>query len=237
MRILRKYYQYANLDSSSFSIVDDDDAQKLFDIAVEQCPSYGKVIYPDIEEYMSDAEYEKVCKAEEKQFNSDRAKFAKDAKSKVLRWKESGLSLKTALETISERGSVNEEIYVDIYEAYQNELEKRNSVDFADLILKVVGIFEEYPDIATEISKRLQYVLVDEFQDTNMLQYDWLMHLVKYHGNLFVVGDIDQSLYSFRGSAPQIMQNLSNRWHWMLHLKQSEMYTTNLRSRKFISGP
>ena len=56
---------------------------------------------------MSDAGM-KVCKAEEKQFNSDRAKFAKDAKSKVLRWKESGFSLKTALETISERGSVNE---------------------------------------------------------------------------------------------------------------------------------
>ncbi len=75
-----------------------------------------------------------------------------------------------------------------------------NSVDFSDLILHTVKIFEKYNDIAQLYSKKFKYILVDEYQDTNFIQSEWLRYLSDHNKNICCVGDDDQSIYSWRGA-------------------------------------
>jgi DNA helicase II / ATP-dependent DNA helicase PcrA len=89
---------------------------------------------------------------------------------------------------------------VDAYALYQRRLEEANAVDFDDLIMQTVRLFREHPDVLAEYQRRFRYVLVDEFQDTNVAQYELLKLLVASHRNLTVVGDGDQSIYAFRGA-------------------------------------
>ncbi len=89
---------------------------------------------------------------------------------------------------------------VDAYALYQRRLEQANAVDFDDLIMQTVRLFREHPDVLAEYQRRFRYVLVDEFQDTNVAQYELLKLLVASHRNLTVVGDGDQSIYAFRGA-------------------------------------
>lgn len=87
-----------------------------------------------------------------------------------------------------------------VYARYEEELKKCNCMDFDDLLLKTVKLFSECPDVLEKYQRRFQYICVDEFQDTNKLQYDIVKLLSKKSGNLFVVGDEDQSIYSWRGA-------------------------------------
>ena len=87
-----------------------------------------------------------------------------------------------------------------VYARYEEELKKCNCMDFDDLLLKTVKLFSEFPDVLEKYQRRFQYICVDEFQDTNKLQYDIVKLLSKKSGNLFVVGDEDQSIYSWRGA-------------------------------------
>ena len=87
-----------------------------------------------------------------------------------------------------------------VYARYEEELKKCNCMDFDDLLLKTVQLFSECPDVLEKYQRRFQYICVDEFQDTNKLQYDIVKMLSKKSGNLFVVGDEDQSIYSWRGA-------------------------------------
>lgn len=87
-----------------------------------------------------------------------------------------------------------------IYKRYEDELKKSNCLDFDDLLLKTVELFEQYPDVLAKYQCRFRYINVDEFQDTNQLQYKLVKMLAKGSGNLFVVGDEDQSIYSWRGA-------------------------------------
>lgn len=87
-----------------------------------------------------------------------------------------------------------------IYMRYQNELKKYNALDFDDLILYTIKLFEENDDLLRYYSEQFKYILVDEFQDTNKSQYVLLKYLCKYHNNICVVGDDDQSIYKFRGA-------------------------------------
>ena len=225
LRILRKYYSQSGLKSSKFNIIDDDDSLKLFSIAVEKSGAFGNYVSPDRPEEMTDKEYESLCNISKKEFDVGIKPFTRDAKNKVMRWKESGLSLQEALDTVSSRNSIQDEAFVKVYEYYQEELEIRNSCDFTDLLLRVVYLFDNYPEIAERESRKVKFLLVDEFQDTNMLQYKWLKHLSMYHGNLFVVGDVDQSLYSFRGSAPQIMERIRKECSFDISLKTNRRCT------------
>ncbi|MBN2503864.1 MAG: UvrD-helicase domain-containing protein [Bacilli bacterium] len=88
----------------------------------------------------------------------------------------------------------------EIYPAYQRYLKDNNLVDFEDLLILVLELFRGYPDVLKKYQDWFEYVLVDEFQDTNDLQYEIVHLLAKEHKNLFIVGDEDQSIYSFRGS-------------------------------------
>ncbi len=97
-------------------------------------------------------------------------------------------------------GSVYEENVCKIYKMYEQRLQDSNCVDFDDLLILPVKIFREYPDIAAKYQNIYKYVLVDEYQDTNSLQYRLVRLLTKKYENVFVVGDGDQSIYSWRGA-------------------------------------
>ena len=75
-----------------------------------------------------------------------------------------------------------------------------NAADFGDLLLEVLRIFQEHPDVLKDYQRRFKYMLVDEYQDTNVAQYLWLRLLAQGHKNICCVGDDDQSIYGWRGA-------------------------------------
>ncbi|MBN2331836.1 MAG: UvrD-helicase domain-containing protein [Deltaproteobacteria bacterium] len=93
-----------------------------------------------------------------------------------------------------------EETIAGIYTAYQQQLQHNDALDFGDLHLKTIKLFSQCPDVLAEYQERFHYLLVDEYQDTNEVQYRLLRMLVEKRGNLCVVGDDDQSIYSWRGA-------------------------------------
>lgn len=120
---------------------------------------------------------------------------------------------KTALQAISDFKNNNTPLMgliIDIYEAYSNYLKENNMVDFDDLLLLTKKIFEENPDILEHYQNIHKYILVDEFQDTNSIQYQIIKLLAAKNRNIFVVGDDDQSIYSFRGARVENMQDFMN---------------------------
>lgn len=89
---------------------------------------------------------------------------------------------------------------VEVYKAYENEMKKANSLDFDDLLMKTYELFRMYPDVLKMYQDKFRYIMVDEYQDTNHIQYLLVQMLAKAHRNLCVVGDEDQSIYSWRGA-------------------------------------
>ncbi len=87
-----------------------------------------------------------------------------------------------------------------LYAEYQQRLKVLNAADFGDLLLEVLRIFQEHPDVLKEYQRRFKYMLVDEYQDTNVAQYLWLRLLAQGHRNICCVGDDDQSIYGWRGA-------------------------------------
>ena len=88
----------------------------------------------------------------------------------------------------------------ELYQAYQTRLAALNAVDFGDLLLLMIRIFQTHPDVLADYHQRLRYLMVDEYQDTNVAQYLWLRLLAQSRRNLCVVGDDDQSIYGWRGA-------------------------------------
>lgn len=93
-----------------------------------------------------------------------------------------------------------DEKVVTVYESYQKKLKTNNSLDFDDLLLKPIELFEEYPEVLEEYQERFQYILIDEYQDTNEVQYQLTKMLSGKRKNICAVGDESQSIYAFRGS-------------------------------------
>ncbi|PIZ29596.1 MAG: hypothetical protein COY40_06615, partial [Alphaproteobacteria bacterium CG_4_10_14_0_8_um_filter_53_9] len=87
-----------------------------------------------------------------------------------------------------------------IYKEYQARLSALNAVDFGDLLLMPLKVLLKYPEVRTKYQNQLKYILVDEYQDTNGVQYQWLKCLAAAHKNICVVGDDDQSIYGWRGA-------------------------------------
>lgn len=92
------------------------------------------------------------------------------------------------------------EIVARVYRRYQELLLSNNALDFDDLLLWTVYLFKQFPAIKEKYARIFEHILVDEFQDTNQAQYVLVHHLSSFHRNLFVVGDIDQSIYRWRGA-------------------------------------
>lgn len=91
-------------------------------------------------------------------------------------------------------------ITVEVYRKYQSKLETNNSLDFDDLLLKPIELFNSHKEILTEYQERFKYILIDEYQDTNEVQYMLTKMLAAKNKNICVVGDESQSIYAFRGS-------------------------------------
>jgi DNA helicase II / ATP-dependent DNA helicase PcrA len=89
---------------------------------------------------------------------------------------------------------------VEIYSAYQDRLKTLNTADFGDLLLHVTEILRTRPEVLAHYHRAFRYILVDEYQDTNLIQYMWLRLLAQSHKNICCVGDDDQSIYSWRGA-------------------------------------
>ncbi len=89
---------------------------------------------------------------------------------------------------------------IELYAQYQTRLRELNAVDFGDLLLHMVTIFQTHPDVLEQYQRWFRYILVDEYQDTNVAQYLWLRLLAGGHKNICCVGDDDQSIYGWRGA-------------------------------------
>ena len=117
-----------------------------------------------------------------------------------------------------------------LYEAYQNEIERTGVIDFGGQIMKTCRLFTEKPAVLKIIQNRFTYILVDEFQDTNVAQIELMYHLAKHHKNINVVGDDDQAIYRFRGASYASFQ-----WFRQLFPECAEiMLRENYRSTKNI---
>lgn len=101
----------------------------------------------------------------------------------------------------------SEEIFREIYGRYQQRLEAARLLDFDDMLVYTYELLKERKDIRGGWQRRFPYILIDEFQDINQIQYDVIRLLAKPKNNLFIVGDDDQSIYRFRGARPEIMLN------------------------------
>lgn len=104
-------------------------------------------------------------------------------------------------------GSIAPETFQEIYTSYEKEKDTLGKMDFDDMLIRCLKLFREQPDILKKWQERFTYILIDEFQDINMVQYEVIALLAEKHRNLFVVGDDDQSIYSFRGAQPGLMLN------------------------------
>ena len=114
------------------------------------------------------------------------------------RWKDRGLPPDRVTRT--EAGDAVGGRAVELYTAYQDRLRTLNACDFGDLLLHMLTVFQAHPDILALYHRRFRYLLVDEYQDTNVAQYLWLRLLAQGHRNLCCVGDEDQSIYGWRGA-------------------------------------
>lgn len=112
----------------------------------------------------------------------------------------------------------------DVYEKYENYLLKNNLVDFDDLLLLPYKILSQNEDLAKEISEKYQYIMVDEYQDTNELQYKLLRLLCYTHNNICVVGDDDQSIYGWRGATIKNILNFNEHFENAKIVKLEENY-------------
>ena len=116
----------------------------------------------------------------------------------IQRWKDRGL-------TPARIGAAEDSDFVngrakDLYAAYQARLRALNAADFGDLLLHMTEILRSQPDVLAQYHRMFRYILVDEYQDTNVVQYLWLRLLAQSHRNICCVGDDDQSIYSWRGA-------------------------------------
>lgn len=123
---------------------------------------------------------------------------AKVAHAIIQGWKDRGLTPQKV--TASSMARPNDAKILEIYKAYQARLQAVNACDFGDLLLHNLTLFIQRPDILREYSERFRYILVDEYQDTNVAQYLWLRLLAAAHKNICCVGDDDQSIYAWRGA-------------------------------------
>ncbi len=132
----------------------------------------------------------------------DEKEFIQDLASEIS-------SVKNGQISLSEYHSVSCEDYMfrKVYERYESERRRRRKIDFDDMLVLTYQLFVNRPDILKMWQKKYKYILIDEFQDINQVQYDVIRMLSAPEDNLFIVGDDDQSIYRFRGARPEVMLN------------------------------
>ncbi|MCZ6466408.1 MAG: UvrD-helicase domain-containing protein [Alphaproteobacteria bacterium] len=116
----------------------------------------------------------------------------------IQRWKDRGLTPDKVSD--AEGADAGGGRVLALYSDYQDRLKTVNAADFGDLLLHTLTLFQDHPEVLAGYQRRFRYILVDEYQDTNVAQYLWLRFLAQAHRNLCCVGDDDQSIYSWRGA-------------------------------------
>ena len=127
---------------------------------------------------------------------------------------------------------IRTDIFREIYNAYEKRRKAMEKLDFDDMLVSCLGLFEKYPDILKQWQTKFRYLMIDEFQDINPVQYKIIQLLAEPEQNLFIVGDDDQSIYEFRGARPGIMLGFQKDYP-----KVKEIFLNkNYRSTKKIDG-
>jgi len=132
----------------------------------------------------------------------DEREFIEDLRAEISKVKSERIDLQTYY-------SMNcpEEQFRSLYQGYQKMMQEKRMLDFDDILLYCYELLKKRPDVLRMWQEKYQYILIDEFQDINLIQYDIVKMLAKPQDNLFIVGDDDQSIYRFRGAKPEIMLN------------------------------
>ncbi len=167
-----------------------------------------------------------ICKAE----NIDIKKIAPQfVLSFINRWKNKGMLPK---DVKVKKNIPLEKAILNVYKFYQERLKILNSCDFGDLILHCVTLFENNPDILNLYLKNFKYILVDEYQDSNLIQSKWLNLLAQKNKNICCVGDDDQSIYSWRGAEIKNFLNFNKTYKntKIIKLEQNYRSTQNILS-------
>lgn len=155
----------------------------------------GRLGYDKNFSIYSESEVNSTLKNILKELEMDEKAHKKEARRQISLAKEKGMSPKTYKEN-----NPGYENYALVYEKYEDSLIKANALDFDDLLLKTVKLLVSNPDVLEKYQQRFKYILIDEFQDTNKIQYTLIKLLGGYHKNIFAVGDEDQSIYGWRGA-------------------------------------
>ncbi len=148
------------------------------------------------------------------------------AQQQISKWKN---ELQAPQQAQSLAESDGEQALALLYERYQQALKAYNAVDFDDLILLPVQLFRDHPDVLGKWQQRIQYLLVDEYQDTNMAQYELVKMLVDERQALTVVGDDDQSIYAWRGARPENLEQLQVDFPHLEVVKLEQNYRSTSR--------
>ena len=157
---------------------------------------------------------------------TDKEYDPKEIQSRINFWKEEGIRpTKVQLE-----GCSSDEISLEIFQEYEVICAKSSLVDFSELLLRVYELFSDNVSLLGTYRSRFQHILVDEFQDTNKLQYRWLNLLASQKNNFFVVGDDDQSIYSWRGARVENMQKFRKHYpdYNLIRLEQNYRSSSNI---------
>ena len=210
LNILRKEHKTLGY-KSGFSIFDQQDAQALIrDLLIQEFSS-----------------------SEDKRADSaDRKKQADQTDAiqhQISNWKNDMVSPEKAISIASDPSSM---LYAQAYARYQRALKAYNALDFDDLILLPVTLFQQYPHVLEKWQRKVHYLLVDEYQDTNISQYLLVQLLVGDRGKLTVVGDDDQSIYAWRGARPENLAQLQEDYPQLQVVKLEQNYRSTARILK-----
>ena len=154
------------------------------------------------------------------------AELVDRVQGQISQWKNDLISPEQALSSAASNG---EQAMALIYQRYRQSLKAYNAVDFDDLILLPVLLFQEHPDILDKWRNRIRHLLVDEYQDTNLAQYRLVRLLVGNRGALTVVGDDDQSIYAWRGARPENLTQLQEDFPHLKVIKLEQNYRSTAR--------
>lgn len=133
---------------------------------------------------------------------------------------------------ISQSADIQQQTLMSIFERYEQTCQRSGLVDFAELLLRTLELFKNNEPVRSEFQNRYQYVLVDEFQDTNSIQYQWIKMLSEPTHNLFAVGDDDQSIYGWRGARVENILNFKQDYPdaKLIRLEQNYRSTSTILS-------
>ncbi len=129
-------------------------------------------------------------------------------------------------------GESIQDVAARVYGEYERHLQAYNAMDLDDLVLKPVRLFQNHPEILEEWRRRVRYLLVDEYQDTNLCQYELVKLLAGHRGALTVVGDDDQSIYAWRGAHPENLKQLQQDFPQLKVVKLEQNYRSSGRILK-----